>query len=400
MATKSAPAPTTAAPDSDAILAAAKAMIPALRKRGPEGDQNRRVNDESIAEMLDGGILQMLAPRRFGGSQTGLTPFLDAVALIGQGDGSTAWLLGILGCHHWVFTHFPLEGQKQLYGDNNHALFPLTFSGKGGTARKVDGGWQVSGNWGFASGIDFSDWVGGLAVVEGSDGKETVNLLMPKADVEIVDDWYVSGMRATGSRGFKVQDLFVPDHLSLSQEALMKGQTPGAAEFPDYVTLRASFHTVLAIGAVGSALGLARRAIDEFIDFTKSRIGYGGIDHAARPSTQAKIADCSARWDAVHQLMRGHFLEVDRLAEEGRTSSPEQRLRLRRDGALAAAECAAIVDVIVTAAGARAQHQSSPFQLIQRDMNTARTHVLLDRDDANELYGKYLLGLDLGPIRQ
>lgn len=389
-----------AAPDAATLISRARAMIPALRERGFAGDRERRVSDETVAELLDAGILQMLAPRRFGGSQVGLATFFDGAVTLGQGDGSTAWVFGILGCHHWVLSHFDIAGQEVLYGDTNHALFPLTFSGKGGTARRVEGGYQVSGEWGFASGIDFSDWVGALAVVEGSDGAETVNVLIPREQVEIVDDWFVSGMRATGSRGFKVGEAFVPDHLALSQSALMSGKTPGAAALPEYRGLRASLHTVLMIAAVGTALGLARRAIDEFVDFTRGRVGYGGIDHAARASTQYKIADTMARWDAVHNLMRGHFVEVDTLAEEGRTSNAEQRLRYRRDAVLAVSECAAIVETMAVAAGARAQHERSPFQLIQRDMNTARTHVLLDRDDANELYGKFILGLDLGKVRQ
>lgn len=401
MASQASPrTPGKTAPDDATLLARARAMIPALRERGFQGDRDRRIADESIAEMVDAGILQMLAPRRFGGSQADLVTFFDTAVILGQGDGSTAWVFGILGCHHWVLSHFNLEAQETLYGGTDHALFPLTFSGKGGTARRVEGGYRVEGDWGFASGIDFSDWVGALAVVEGGTDGETVNLLIPKDQVEVVDDWFVAGMRATGSRGFKVRDLFVPDRLTLSQPALMAGKTPGAAALPDYAGLRASLHTVLMTAPLGACLGLARRAIDEFVEHTKGRIGYGGIDHAARPSTQFKIADSMARWDAVHGLVRRHFAEVDALAREGRTSNAEQRLRYRRDAAFAAAECAVIVDAITTAAGARAQNERSPFQLIQRDMNTAKTHVVLDRDDATELYGRHVLGLDLGLVRQ
>lgn len=387
-------------PGPDTLLKSARAMIPALRERGHAVDRDRRVADESITEMLDAGILQMLAPKRFGGSEAGLATFFDAAIAIGEGDGSTAWLFGILGCHHWVLAHFEPEAQKALYGDTSHALFPLTFSGKGGSARKVEGGYRVNGEWGFASGIDFSDWVGALAVVEGSDGAETVNLLIPKSEVEVVDNWFVSGMRGTGSREFHVRDVFVPDHLTLSQNLLMVGKTPGAAALPEYRGLRASLHTVLMIATVGASLGLARRAIDEFVEFTKGRVGYGGIDHAARGSTQAKIADAMAHYDAFHGLMRGHFADVDALADDGRTSSAEQRLRYRRDAALTVATCVNIINTMAGMAGARAQHERSPFQLIQRDINTVRTHVLLDRDDANEMYGKYALGLDLGPVRQ
>lgn len=387
------------APSEAELPGRARALVPALRERGYDVDKNRRVHQDSVDELIDSGILQMMAPARFGGSQAGLTTFFDTAITLGEGDGSTAWLFGILGCHHWILSHFDLKAQEQLYDGKNYALFPLTFSGKGGVAEKVKGGYRVTGDWGFASGIDFSDWVGGLAYTTPGDPATALNVLMPKRDVEVIDDWHVSGMRGTGSRRFRAENLFVPDHLALPQQDIMSGRTPGAAALKDYPGLRVSLHTVLIVPTVGAAFGLARRAIDEFVDMTKGRVGYGGIDHAARPSTQIKIADAMAHYDAYHGLMRGHFQSVDAAARDGRTSSAEEKLRYRRDATLAVAECVKIVDAMTGAAGARAQHERSPFQLIQRDINTVRTHVLLDREDANELYGKYILGFELGQTR-
>jgi alkylation response protein AidB-like acyl-CoA dehydrogenase len=388
------------APDGAELVRRARALVPALRARARQGDEDRRLPRETIDDLLDAGILQMMAPHRFGGSQADLATFFDVGAALAEGDGSTSWLFGILACHHWVLSHFPIEAQERLYGKRDHALFPLTFSGKGGTARRVEGGYVVNGHWSFASGIDFSAWVAALAKIEGGREDETVNLLMPIDEVEVVDNWFMSGMRGTGSRDFIVKDVFVPDVLSLPQDALMSGQTPGATVLTGYASLRTPLHVVLQLATAGAAFGLARHAIDAFVDFTMSRSGYGGIDHRARTSTQIRVAAAMARWDAFHDRVRAQFAEVDATISAGGKLPPEQRLRLRRDVALGAAECAAVVNDIVGAAGARAQHASSPFQRIQRDMNTVRTHVILDTDEAFELYGKHVLGMDLGRIRQ
>lgn len=386
-------------PEIAALVDRARALIPALRERGRAADDARRLPQETIDDLLDAGILQFMAPRRFGGEEAGLTTFFDLGLALGEGDGSTSWLFGILAAHHWILSHFPIETQEALYGDRNYALFPLTFSGKGGTARRVDGGYRVSGHWSFASGIDFSDWVGALARVDGTENR-TVNLLMPKDQVEVVDNWFMAGMRATGSRDFIVEDVFVPEAFSLDQDALMSGRTPGAAAFPDYHGLRTPLHIVLLLATAGAAFGLAKRAIDEFIAFTRGRSGYGGIDHAARASTQIRVSAALARWGAFHDRVRAQFVEIDAQVARGEKFSQEQRLRYRRDVAVGAAECGAIINDIVVAAGARSQHLSSPFQLIQRDINTVCTHVILDTEDANELYGKLMLGQELGPVRQ
>lgn len=384
--------------ENEALTAAAEALVAKLRSRGLQVDQQSQVARESIDEMIEAGILQLMAPKHFGGSEAGIETFFDVGSTLGTGDGSTAWLFGILACHHVILGHFPLETQEELYGKTSHALFPLTFSGKGGKAKRVEGGYRVSGDWAFATGIDFSDWVGSIALVEG-EGSAAVNLLMPKDEVEVIDDWNVAGMRGTGSRRFVVKDLFVPERRSLLQNDLMAGRTPGREYFSDMPTLRVPLHSMLLVTLLGASFGLARRAIDEFVDLTKSRSGYGGIDHAARSSTQAKIADAMTRYDAFYNLVKSNCALIDGHARNQTKASVEERLRYRRDGTLAAATCLEIVDTMVQAAGARSQHRSSPFQLIQRDMHTAATHVLLDRDDANELYGKHILGQELGEVR-
>ena len=178
-----------------------------------------------------------------------------------------------------------------------------------------------------------------------------------------------------------------------------RGRTPGAAAHPDFSGLKTPLHIVLLLATAGVTFGLTRRAIEEFIDYTRSRDGYGGIDHKARPSTQIRVARALSRHAAYHDRVRALFARFDAQIAQGEKPTIEQRLECRRDIALGAQECADIVNDIVSAAGARGQSESSVFQQLQRDINTVRTHVILDAEDACEAYGKHMLGVELGPVR-
>lgn len=390
-------------PTNAELVARAEALIPAIRGRALQVDADRRVADETIAELLEADVLQMLAPKRFGGPQADLVTFLDAGIHVGRACGSTGWLYGILGCHHWVLGHFPFAAQEEMYAGGNHALWPLSFSGKGGTARPVEGGFIVSGRWGFCSGIDFSDWIGVGVLLDKEDAHDLhdrYNVIIPRDQGEVIDTWFTSGMRGTGSRDFVANEVFVPTHRILGQAQMQSGDTPGfAALGSGYPALSAPFYGVLLAAVLCPVLGITRRVIDDYTQATRNRVGFRGLKPAERPAVQMKIGEAMARYDAIYGMVRAMFVEIDMLAAKGESCTVEQRLRQRRDTAFAAQTCVEIVDDLVSRAGAGAQTQTSHLQLAQRDIHTIRTHVVLDVEEAMELYGKHVLDQDLASVR-
>jgi hypothetical protein len=54
---------------------------------------------------------------------------------------------------------------------------------------------------------------------------------------------------------------------------------------------------------------------------------------------------------------------------------------------------------LICSAGSRGQTDSSAFQLIQRDVHTIRSHIVFDLEDANEAYGRQMLGLPIDVLR-
>ncbi|MBV8422356.1 MAG: acyl-CoA dehydrogenase family protein, partial [Hyphomicrobiales bacterium] len=91
----------TAAPEPTEIVARARAMIPALAQRSLEGRRQRRIPDETIADMQHAGFFRVLQPKRWGGYEMDLHTFYEIQLALAEGDMSTAWIYGVSGVHPW-----------------------------------------------------------------------------------------------------------------------------------------------------------------------------------------------------------------------------------------------------------------------------------------------------------
>jgi alkylation response protein AidB-like acyl-CoA dehydrogenase len=388
-------------PTAQELVERARGLIPLLRSRAFEADKARRVSNETFRSLVEAQLFQLLVPRRFGGFEHNFTGVVDIGIELAKGCGSTAWLYCLLCNHHWILAHYPLAAQQELYGTNNYAFFPQTVSGKG-TAKPVEGGYRISGQWSFATGIDFSDWVSGTVSLDKDNPHpldDRLNFLARTSEVELVDTWFTSGMRATGSRDFIMKDVFVPSHRIVSQAEMLGNKSPGRQALPEYALMDAPYFTVLLSAVLGPLLGLTLRAIEDFTAYTKSRIGIGAINHASRSSTQIKLGYAQARYDAMYRVTRAIFDDMQDAVIRGNKVSAEQRIRHRRDAAYVGDECTKIVDSLVSSAGSRGQHESSAFQQIQRDVHMIRTHIVFDLEDAAEAYGRQMLGVPIDVLR-
>ena len=94
-------------------------------------------------------------------------------------------------------------------------------------AHAVSGGYQVSGEWHFASGSRQATWMGAHCQVIEPNGSLRLNragrptvrtLLFRKEQTQPIHDWNTIGMRGTASEGYRVTDLFVPEAFSGTRE--------------------------------------------------------------------------------------------------------------------------------------------------------------------------------------
>ena len=151
----------------------------------------------------------MLAPRRYGGYELHPTECLRVWEAVARIDASAAWNLvmnqGIANYAAWL----PEAGVKELFADGiptiAGALNPPAH------ARRVEGGWRVTGQVPFGSGCHHAGWLAMPAMEEGADALFAV--FFPRTSGTVLDTWHTIGMRGTGSTDYRADDLFVPEHM-------------------------------------------------------------------------------------------------------------------------------------------------------------------------------------------
>src|ERR1700722_15204897 len=190
-----------ALPDHErTLLERARALIPRLAERAPAATAARRMPAETIAEYHAAGILRILQPRRFGGLQGRFSLFSRSVEELTYGCASSAWVYAMLAEHQWIIAQYPEQAQIDVWGDYPLAVASSSLAPRA-AAKAVAGGWRLSGKFPFSSGCDHAQWaILGAFLGQAGDPHSVAYLLVPLADIEIVDDWQVLGLAGTGSK--------------------------------------------------------------------------------------------------------------------------------------------------------------------------------------------------------
>ena len=199
-------------PDFAELLARAEALVPVLRERAGHTEELRQLPEETIEDLHRTGLFRILQPKRVGGSELPFRSIVELVSVIGKGDGSTAWVLANLAAHHWMLGMFPKQAQDEVWGQSPDNLIGSALIFPRGRARRVDGGYRVSGRWPFSSGVDPSSWnlIGAITQDEETGVAQPRIFLLPASDYTIIDTWHVIGLTGTGSKDVAVDDVFVP----------------------------------------------------------------------------------------------------------------------------------------------------------------------------------------------
>src|SRR6201991_2474946 len=167
------PDPSSAADRDDgayaAMIARADALIPKLCERASRTEDLRCLPSDTQRDLHDAGLFRILQPKRVGGSELDYVALVDCADALGKGDASVAWNFANLASHHWMLGMFDRRAQDVVWSENADALIASSFIFPAGRARKVDGGYVLSGSWPFSSGGDCCDWNMLASVVSSDD---------------------------------------------------------------------------------------------------------------------------------------------------------------------------------------------------------------------------------------
>jgi 3-hydroxy-9,10-secoandrosta-1,3,5(10)-triene-9,17-dione monooxygenase len=370
------------------MLRRAADLVPVLKERAAKTEQLRQIPPESVQDLVASGLIRIGNPQRYGGHGLDLELAHEVAWELGRGCGSTAWCYSLWTVHNWWLGHFPEPAQDEFFATGPDTLFSSGLNPAGGKAEPVDGGFQVSGRWGFSSGCDAGTWA--MVAAPGAGPGGLLWLLLPRADYEILDTWFASGMRGSGSKDLVVKDAFVPRHRALDPNRAGDHDRTGW-ELHRRPSYRVPLRSLTGWDLVAPVIGMAQGAVDEF---TARLLGTSGPGRTADSvPLQLRLAEAAAEVDAARVLHRHDILEMLDKAARGEPFTDADRARYRRDKAFVAKLSVQAVNRLFEAGGARAVLASEPLQRFHRDAHAASHHAALGWDVAAEQYGRQALGV-------
>jgi indole-3-acetate monooxygenase len=363
------------------LLAEAQRLDPVVRSFADQAESERQMPRELAEQLRDAGLFRMLVPQVYGGPEVDPMTMVRAIAAVSEADGAAGWCTMIASTTSSMASFLPPDCARQIYGDvslvSGGAVSP------NGTGIGVDGGWRVSGRWAWGSGTSHCDWIVGGTL---TDGGEYRLMFMPGAKVELLDTWYTSGLRGTGSTDFTATDVFVPTAYSIRPGVEQAVVDSPLARFPNF--------TLLAAGVAGTLLGIARRAVTEIVDLAQGKVpAFSSKTLATSSLAQVDIARAEAAVRAGSAYLLDELSTAWDVAVAGGKVSVEQRLRIRLAAVHAAEESARAVDLAYHLGGGSSVYSANVLQRCFRDVHVATQHLQVSRK-VLETIGRTMVNLE------
>ncbi|HVX78529.1 MAG TPA: acyl-CoA dehydrogenase family protein [Bradyrhizobium sp.] len=378
-----------------AVIARAEAVRPAVGAASKEIERTRRLPPELLDKLHEAGLFRLLLPRSSQGIETDPMTFFHVIEAIARDDASTAWCLSQAGGCAMSAAYLDLPVAHEIFGNDPRAVLAW---GPGPKVKAVecDGGYRVSGVWSFASGGRHATWLGAHCPIYQADGSPRLDpngvqqertMLVRSEEVVWTDIWNTVGLRGTASDQFALDDFFVRADHSITREFDQECRETG----PLY---RMGSGTCYQVGFAGVACGVARGALDVFIDVARNKVPRGQKsplrDNAV---VQSGLAQAEVGLRAARGFVLQSMADVWRSLSAGSLITVEQRIVIRMAATHAIHKAREAVDFAYHAAGATAIFDNHPLERRFRDMHTV-TQQLQGRMSHFETVGAWMLGAE------
>ena len=372
----------------------AEALLPTLRERAARCEELRRLPDETLRDFHAAQLFRIHQPKRVGGAELEFAAVVTFGALLARACASSAWNWVNFTAHHMMLGMFPPKAQDEVWNASRDALIASSFVFPAAKAKKVKGGYQISGRWPFSSGVDPSEWnmLAGLAFLDENAPPEQRVFLLHKSQYQVVDNWFAGGLRGTGSKDVEATEQFVPEHRTLAVADTKGGPTPGSAVNPGplfQLPVFALFPYMLS----GVALGIAEGLIDDLHERSGARGRMTGARIAEIQSTQIRLGEATAYARASRLVQEGNCREAEEKIRKGEVPDMKTKARYRLEGAYSVDWALRAVDVMFGLSGASGLYESGHTARAFRDAHAVKQHFSFNTDIAGTTYGRVALGL-------
>jgi alkylation response protein AidB-like acyl-CoA dehydrogenase len=328
------------------LIAAAEALQPELERRSGEIDKLRQLPQDLADKLAQLGFYRLVVPEDLGGLGISPEAFCKICETLAMANGSTGWCVFI--------------GATSQY-------------------------------WRWGSGCRNAQWISGGVHEVDVDGQRTTQgapltrVFFKPEEIEIHDNWHVSGMRGSGSSDYVADNVWVSaERLSGNVEDTAQASKP-IYQFPKFALLG------IPIGAI--CLGMARASVEEVIRVSKEKTPQGSRRTLAlRPSLHIDLAEADTALNAARALFYQSIQEGWHAAQSA-PGSLQDRRAMRTATVHAVNVSIQVIDKMYSVMGGTSVFETSCLQQHFRDVHVASQHMMVG-EPIMELAGRVMLGLD------
>lgn len=357
-----------------ALLGQVRALRPALEAAARPAEEARSLPADVVEALRGADLFWMKTPAELGGSELDAADFCEVLEEVAHCDASAGWATMVAnGSTGTMAGWLSDEGVAAAFADPAHLpVFAGQFAPRG-VAEPVEGGYVVTGRWGFSSGIRHADWVIGSCTVEAEPGAERF-VTVPRAEATVHETWDVAGLQGTGSDDFSLEGVFVPAGQSFDWTSVTRQRGGALFRQPKILFVGNELSPV--------AVGIARRAIDDLVELAGSTSRRAdGATLAGRPVFQRELGRGAARVAAVRSLYREAVEEAFVLGVENRPPAPGQVERILAEHTHVVEVCTDVVAELFRYGGGRALSLAHGLQRHLRNLLAARQHVYISEEN-------------------
>ena len=378
---------------ASSVLDAAESLRPELSERRREIDELRQLPQDLADRLAALGFYRLVVQESLGGLGISPTTFCQLCETLAKANGSTAWCIFIGATSQYLFGALP-QTQLQRMLENPNVITSGVFADSGTALyeeRDGQAGYLINGHWRWGSGCRNAEWISGGIHEVGAQGEAVVGaplltrVFFRPEEIEIADNWHVSGMRGSGSSDYVAKNVWVPSERMAGNVEDGDHASEPIYQFPKFALLG------IPIGAI--CLGMARACIDEVIGAAKEKTPQGSRRPlSSRPSVHIAVAEA----DAALSAARAYFyqsIDAGWAAAQTAPGSLEDRRNMRTANVHAVNTAIEVIDRMYRLMGGTSVYETSCLQQHFRDVHVAAAHMMVG-EPVMELAGRVMLGLD------
>ena len=348
-------------------------FIETIRSVIPGAEEAGSLHPLQLAIIYERQWFNLFVPKSYNGLQLSLPEGLRLEESVAWIDGSVGWTVTLCGGANWFIGFLQPELSTIIFSNGSVCL-----AGSGrpsGKATIVNGGYEITGHWKYATGSAHATAFTANCVIENNgitqndvNGNPIIrSFVFLRDEVMLYNDWDSMGMLATSSNSFEVQRLRVPENRSFIITA-----NAATLDSPIYQYPFLQFaETTLAVNISGMSLRFLELCEKLFIERDNYYKTEGS--HTALTCLETAVEKLSLARKSFYYVIQNSWNECERNRRVNAELLQQVSIKSRELATIARR----LTDELYPYCGLTAARKGSDINRVWRNLHTVSQHSLL-----------------------